>query len=139
MCDILQAKMFSVIFCQRKKMVCTVECRNFQVSRFYLFPLVLDAMPGDTKLSKWTHKKLSLIVVFCLLLSASAVANVVANTTSPSTSAINAASSASAVSASSAALTFRPGGASRGRGSGHHGQVLFKRKIKKVYFSPYFT
>jgi len=39
MCDILQAKMFSVIFCKQKKMVCTVECRNSQVSRFYLFPL----------------------------------------------------------------------------------------------------
>ena len=39
MCDILQAKMLSVIFCQRKNLVCTEECQNFHVFRFYLFPL----------------------------------------------------------------------------------------------------
>jgi hypothetical protein len=58
---------------------------------------------------------LLLIVVCYLLLSASAVAIVVTNTTSASASAIIAASSASTVSAS-LAVTFRPGGASRGRG-----------------------
>jgi hypothetical protein len=40
MCDILQAKMLNVIFCQRKNLVCTVECQNFHVCRFYLFPLI---------------------------------------------------------------------------------------------------
>jgi hypothetical protein len=38
---------------------------------------------------------------------------------------------ASTVSTSSAALTFRPGGTSRGRGQGHHGQVLFGRERLK--------
>jgi len=75
------------------------------------------------------------IVVCCLLLSASAIAIVVANATSACASAINAASSASP-----AALTFRPGGTSRGWGQ-HHGKVLFAagREVKKVHFSPYFT
>ena len=38
MCDILQAKMYSVMFCQQTKKVCIVECQNFHVSMFYLFP-----------------------------------------------------------------------------------------------------
>jgi hypothetical protein len=50
------------------------------------------------------------------MLSASAVAIVFSNATSASASTINAASSAITASAAAAALTFRPGGASRGRG-----------------------
>ena len=38
-CEILQAKNDSVIFCQGTNMVCTVACQNFHVSIFYLFPL----------------------------------------------------------------------------------------------------
>jgi hypothetical protein len=76
-----------------------------------------------------------LIVVCCLLLSASAVANVVANATSASASAINAASSASTASASLAALTFRLGGASRRRGQ----RMSWSSPVKKVYFNPYFA
>jgi hypothetical protein len=50
------------------------------------------------------------------MLSASAIAIVIANVTSASTSTINTASSAITASAAVAALTFRPGGASRGWG-----------------------
>jgi hypothetical protein len=57
-----------------------------------------------------------LIVVCCLLLSASTIAIVVANPTSTSASAVNAASSASTAYAAATALAFRPGGASRGWG-----------------------
>jgi hypothetical protein len=57
-----------------------------------------------------------LIVVCCLLLSASTIAIVVTKATSASASAVNAASSASTAYAAAAALAFRLGGASRRRG-----------------------
>jgi hypothetical protein len=80
-----------------------------------------------------------LIVFCCLLLSASTVAIVIANATSASASTVNAAFSASTAYAAAAALAFRPGGASRGRGSGHHGQVLVVgREVKKGLFQSIF-
>jgi hypothetical protein len=68
------------------------------------------------------------------MLSASAVAIVITNATSASTSTINAASSAITASAAAVALTFRPGGASRGRGQRTPWSSHVGREVEKCLF-----
>jgi hypothetical protein len=81
---------------------------------------------------------LLLIVVCYLLLSASAVAIVVTNMTSASAPP----SLQPPLPVLSLPLWQSPSGQeapAEDGGSGHHGQVLFGREVKKVYFSPQFT
>ncbi len=68
------------------------------------------------------------------MLIASAVAIVVANPTSASASTINPASSAIIASAVATALTFRPGGASRGQGQRTPWSSHVGREVEKGLF-----